>query len=117
MNDAKDRLTIGITVVRLLEYGGLLRIHLYAHEPNPLPQSLIDHIAGHAVIMRAGRLSGHRMLVDLSSSLDYSIAHELFAEWCVGWHIRQSLQRQLRIQFTYPTISTRLYDVDGQLVE
>jgi len=90
MNDAKDRLTIGITVVRLLEYGGLLRIHLYAHEPNPLPQSLIDHIAGHAVIMRAGRLSGHRMLVDLSSSLDYSIAHELFAEWCVGWHIRQS---------------------------
>lgn len=117
MNDAKARLTIGITVVRLPKHGGRLRIHLYVHEPDPLSQSLIDHIAGYAAVTRAGRLSGHRMLVDVLPSLDYSLAHELLAEWCVGWHMRQSLQRQLRIQFTYPTMHARLYDVDGQLVE
>jgi hypothetical protein len=113
MNDVKNRLTIGLTVVRLPKGGELLRLHLYAHEPDPLSESLIEWIAGHSDVMRAGRLSRHRMLVEVCPSLSYDQAHALLGDLCVSWFVQQSFRRELRIQSTYPALQTWSYDLDS----
>lgn len=86
MSSARNTCTMYLQVTALPTTSPALRFHLNFREPHELPDRLIIHLIRQPYVKRVGRLSRHRIFIDIRSATELIQATSELRLLLKSWH-------------------------------